>query len=580
MAETDVHHIMTQADINKNGKIEYNEFINWVFDAQDDVGELAQLKLHLQQLKESEIVSNSIPMHPPVEPSILDNTLLFLPDAAVREFKIEPNMDDKGDSKKKQWFGRVWELRALIAYQYQGMMKSIKIANNELSAERKAELEAVMNDPLKKMLLKRVAAHWKGAALRNKMCLSNILGRLRFANLRGTLIYAHGSGGCSWDNFRICRMIAGLGFMVIAPDGFAYPPNTAMGQMRHKALQPLHQANDQVDYWANDLLYASGSQGTHTYSTAADAVLTDADGYRDLYERCYQLRRAELHFIIHRLPMYIKTKGFFLGGTSEGAMTISRFDDQRYGDQVMGRFINSYSVEYCYFTPLPEDGEIGGQIKVPTLNIIGTKDEYFGPEDSIAKIVAEDPETGYGDKDLTGNAYKTFVRQGLHDALVAVLEDGEHSPCTTHDNFLRQVFDLFFTRPHDIWELPEIWGLDPAMKNLVKHVQGTHETDTKDHVRQVFVPKMKFPQKMALREVEAMRMVRGFQEQLKQDMEAQEKAQKARQAECKAMLDGIRDSHKPGEHKWACKEATQTYYSKGEHHTAKEDAKEAKAAAK
>ena len=28
---------------------------------------------------------------------------------------------------------------------------------------------------------------------------------LRYSHLRGTLIYAHGSGGCSWDNFRICR---------------------------------------------------------------------------------------------------------------------------------------------------------------------------------------------------------------------------------------------------------------------------------------------------------------------------------------------------------------------------------------
>ena len=37
------------------------------------------------------------------------------------------------------------------------------------------------------------------------------------------MIYAHGSGGCSWDNYRICRMICGMGILVIAPDGFAYP---------------------------------------------------------------------------------------------------------------------------------------------------------------------------------------------------------------------------------------------------------------------------------------------------------------------------------------------------------------------
>ena len=30
---------------------------------------------------------------------------------------------------------------------------------------------------------------------------------------------------------------------------------------------------------------------------------------------------------------------------------------------------------YCYFTPTPECGELGGQLDVPTLNIIGTKDQ-------------------------------------------------------------------------------------------------------------------------------------------------------------------------------------------------------------
>lgn len=31
-------------------------------------------------------------------------------------------------------------------------------------------------------------------------------------------------------------------------------------------------------------------------------------------------------------------------------------------------------MEYCYFTPEPEAGLLGGRLDVPTLNIIGTKD--------------------------------------------------------------------------------------------------------------------------------------------------------------------------------------------------------------
>lgn len=73
-------------------------------------------------------------------------------------------------------------------------------------------------------------------------------------------------------------------------------------------------------------------------------VLKDPQEYKDMYEKCYQLRRSELHFIIARLPKWVLSQGIFLGGTSEGAMTVTRFDDQRYGDLIIGRFINSFSI--------------------------------------------------------------------------------------------------------------------------------------------------------------------------------------------------------------------------------------------
>ena len=119
-------------------------------------------------------------------------------------------------------------------------------------------------------------------------------------------------------------------------------------------------------------------------------------------------------------------------------------------------------MEYCYFTPEPEAGLLGGRLDIPTLNIIGTKeswlifhgqitggiwrlyhrfyflilicwvmfepgvillslqDQYFGPEDSVAKIVTE--HGGYGDRYLTGNGFKTMVRQGVKTGLVCSLE--------------------------------------------------------------------------------------------------------------------------------------------------------------
>lgn len=398
------------------------------------------------------------------------------------------------------------------------------------------ELDEKMNNPLLKPKLLKVVARWKGSVYRQH-CGLKVLDQLKFSNLRGVLVYCHGSGGCSWDNFRICRMCAMLGMLVIAPDGFAYPKNTAMGQMRHKDLLPLKTAYDDVDYWTGDLMYASGSQGELTYSTKAEAVLDDPNAYRSKYEKCYQLRRSEMHFVIRHLPQWIKTKGFFLGGTSEGAMTVARFDDQRYGEMICGRFINSFSVEYCYFTPTPQDGELGGQLDIPTLNIIGTKDQYFGPEDSVAKIVAEDDTTGYGDKNLTGNGYKTFVRQGVDCALVCVLQDGVHSPCNTHDNFLRQLFDHFFTRPGSIWELDAIWNIDPTMKDIMQVKQSTENDDCEANVTQVFVPRMQFPNKMSLRQVEAMRLYSNYKEKIAAQMAEEERKVQADQKEAKDMLD-------------------------------------------
>jgi len=510
-------------------------------------GEVQRLRNNFRKVVEihtNASVKNDEPITSPVEPNLLDNCLLFLPLQAVQELGLEPNMDDKGDKEKELWAGRVWELRALLAAQYQKRISKVK--NTKLTPEDIARLDALMSDPEKKKMVVRMGSTWKGVAFRRRCSLS-ILERLKWANLKGTLIYAHGSGGCSWDNYRICRMICKMGMLVIAPDDFAYPQNSAMGMLRHKGLQPLKKATDNCDYWAGDLIYSTSASGDMTYSTKADKVLDNPDSFRDMYEKCYQLRRSELHFIILRLPQWIKTMGFFLGGTSEGAMTIARFDDQRYGEQVCGRFINSFGMEYCYFTPTVEAGKLGGQLDVPTVNIIGTKDEFFGPIDSVAKIVVEDEVTGYGDKQLDGNGYNTMIEQGVDCGLVCVLEDGVHSPSNTHDNFLRPLFQTFFTRPGQIWELDAIWDVDDMLTDLVTVTKRTDDAANTCNVTNLFVPKMKFPQKLTLREVEALHSIsqnfdEDVAEMMKEEMENIEKDQ----AKAKAMLDGVRQGSAKG----------------------------------
>ena len=356
--------------------------------------------------------------------------------------------------------------------------------------------------------------------------------------LRGTVVFCHGSGGCNWDNTRVCRMMCGHGFIVIAPDGYAYPKGSAMAQIRYKATQSLRTEKDNVDYWADDLIYASAASGDATYSTKAENVLKDPESFRALYERCYQLRRGELHHVCASLPSFVRTQGFYIAGESEGAMTMTRFDDQRYGKQVLGRIIISFNIEYCYFTPTPHDGEVGGQLDVPTLNIIGTEDEYFGGKDSVAKIVSEDREHGYGAKVIIGHGYGTLARQGVSQALVCLMDGGVHSPCPSHDNFLRLLFNTFFTAPRDIALLPEKWAHDQLMSGLVEVQQSTREqsrsvfsclscaTGTRTQVVQIFVHKMEFPQKLTLAQSHAMSQSKVQMEVLK-TLFAKEEAGKA-----------------------------------------------------
>ena len=71
------------------------------------------------------------------------------------------------------------------------------------------------------------------------------------------------------------------------------------------------------------------------------------------------------------------------------AVTVARYADSKYGEMINGRIVSAFNVEYCYFTPTPEAGQFGGNCHVPTLNFMGTHDQYFGSQDSVAQLVAK-----------------------------------------------------------------------------------------------------------------------------------------------------------------------------------------------
>jgi hypothetical protein len=82
--------------------------------------------------------------------------------------------------------------------------------------------------------------------------------------------------------------------------------------------------------------------------------------------------------------------GVFLLGSSEGAIVLSSFQDESFSDTINGRVIISYPCEPNYWTYFrPEDEGIKGDKDIPTLNLIGTHDQYFACRDSVASKVAE-----------------------------------------------------------------------------------------------------------------------------------------------------------------------------------------------
>lgn len=225
-------------------------------------------------------------------------------------------------------------------------------------------------------------------------------------------------------------------------------------------------------------------------------------------------------------------------------MTVSRFDDGRYGHQVLGRFINSFSIEYCYFTPKQEDAQIGGNKDVPTLNIIGTKDEYFGGADSVAALVQADKERGFGDVKLDGHGFDMMMEQELGTGLVCYMEGGKHGPCPSHDNFLRRLFQTFFTRPRDIWRIADIWAND---ERTMGWLEVKKQRTRGQKLTLVQVPVMDHS-KLTLEELDKLHSAKKRKDLLDAKQEDEKQRQEADKA-TKALLNSVQRRQKSSQKK-------------------------------
>lgn len=222
-------------------------------------------------------------------------------------------------------------------------------------------------------------------------------------------------------------------------------------------------------------------------------------------------------------------------GTSEGAMTVARFDDQRYGPLINGRIISAFSVEYCYFTPTAQAGQYGGSLDVPTLQLIGSHDEYFGIHDSIAQLIAADPQRGYGSKSLQGHSFETMRQQGMKTGCVCVFEEGLHDLTITADNAIREIFQTFLRRPYRIHQLAEIYIRDPAIWQQIEIMDQQREESSGKGLLLIRVRKSAIPQTVARCLEKRLRLLHGGATRNDRElMQAHREAQSHMEHNCKA----------------------------------------------
>jgi len=474
-------------------------------------------------------------LRPPETPALLDNTLLCLPAGVAEALGLVANMEDKGE-EKRLWFGRAWQLRALDMQKY----KMLILQNGHgkpLNQETADELLARWQGADMERLLRKVQKRWKGTATRRRRsltCLTPLMGNL--GAFAGTVVFMHGSGGMTYNNVRYVRTLAGMGYICICPDSLAG------NSTRQKSLAGCLSPTDPTPYWDDLGIYTSDAEGKGAYSTDATDVIKNPDQWRQLYANIYRMRRSELRWVLGHLPQHIKTRGVFTMGQSEGAMVVARFDDQEYGALIKGRIISAFSVEYCYFTPEKVHGKFGGCPSVPTLNIIGDLDQFFGPVDSVAKAVSEmKGKGGYGGP-ITGNAWNSMCKQKMERGVVAVFEGARHDQSTTHDNLLRDLLVGFMSSPGNCHKLYDLWKHDAYIRSKVT----LEATDGKQGERiKLRFGRDDFPSTVPYRKLMLLRQVNVLTERRKQEMaefrEAEDAIQKRQMARANGMLKGLKD---------------------------------------
>lgn len=295
----------------------------------------------------------------------------------------------------------------------------------------------------------------------------------------GWAIFAHGSGGFTYDNPRYSIMLAAAGYGVLAPDSFA----SSTG-LRYKAplknlssrLRTANTKQQSLSFWCENNVYDPTSGCTAAmanqtsspsyplcYSSDPQVILSHTEDWRAYYERVFRLRQLELDYVVAHLPEYIRqAPKVFLVGNSEGGMVAARYSNPELEKLLAsgGRIILQWSCESNYYTSCSENAGVGGAKSTPILNMISAQDPYFAASpESIAFKVTNDPR-GYGQWPLTGNCFAKLLDQGFENATAIVLAHTIYHGLTVNTaNVARALMKTFLAEPRNFQHMAlELFG--------------------------------------------------------------------------------------------------------------------------
>jgi len=162
------------------------------------------------------------------------------------------------------------------------------------------------------------------------------------------ILFFHGSGGVDEDIYTYINLFSKLGHDVYASD--------------HNKICKI-----------NPKMCKKGDR----YLTSLNRLLYDKEKMDAKYKSALRLRSLEIKEMMNKFY----PEKVILAGTSEGAIAVAKFTSKR----VIGKILLSYGCGKTYFTK--DKLEIQ---KMPVLNIIGDRDEFFGKsKDSISSRMAK-----------------------------------------------------------------------------------------------------------------------------------------------------------------------------------------------